>query len=115
MVAGDPFLRTYNESIDDSAFGNSPQTHNSPTTPCPGGIHSQFNSPTCCDGKNVDSPNHRDHVAYAINASIRNFGNGCPCDAPRHAPAPLRRDILGHQPVQLLLGKRKGALRVGHE
>ncbi|KAI0682529.1 hypothetical protein C8T65DRAFT_624476 [Cerioporus squamosus] len=98
MVAGDPFLRSYNESIDDSrsilfrclqakdASGNGPDTHNLPTTPCPGGIRSQINFPTCWDGKNVDSANHRDHVAYAINASFGNFGNGCPSTHPVTLP-----------------------------
>ena len=40
----------------------------------------------CWDGKNVDSPNHRDHVSYAINASFGNFGTGCPSTHPVTIP-----------------------------
>ena len=41
---------------------------------------------SCWDGKNVDSPNHRDHVSYAINASFGNFGTGCPSTHPVTIP-----------------------------
>ena len=98
MLAGDPFLRSYNPSIDDSrsitfrcldandASGTGPDTNGLPTTPCRGGIRSQINFPTCWDGKRVDTPNHRDHVAYAINASFGNFGQGCPASHPVQLP-----------------------------
>ncbi|EOO00842.1 hypothetical protein UCRPA7_3710 [Phaeoacremonium minimum UCRPA7] len=37
-----------------------------PANPCPGGIRSNILFPTCWDGKNLDSPSHKDHVAYPI-------------------------------------------------
>ena len=58
MLAGDPFLRSYDANIDDSRLilfrcldsndvsGNGPDTHAVPTTPFKGGIHSQINFPT---------------------------------------------------------------------
>ncbi|KAI5856165.1 hypothetical protein GGS23DRAFT_438939 [Durotheca rogersii] len=35
-----------------------------PSTPCPGGIRSNIHFPTCWDGENLDTPNHKDHVAW---------------------------------------------------
>ncbi|KAI0774625.1 hypothetical protein BD413DRAFT_611651 [Trametes elegans] len=98
MISGDPWLRSYDASIDDSrsitfrclqpndASGNGPETHGLPTTPCAGGIRSQINFPTCWDGKNLDSPNHKDHARYAINASFGDFGQGCPPTHPIQLP-----------------------------
>lgn len=40
----------------------------------------------CWDGKNVDTPNHKDHVRYAIGASFGNFGQGCPSTHPVQLP-----------------------------
>ncbi|ORX99799.1 hypothetical protein BCR34DRAFT_122694 [Clohesyomyces aquaticus] len=36
-----------------------------PPKPCPGGIRTTVIFPSCWDGKNLDSPDHRSHVAYA--------------------------------------------------
>ncbi|KAL1944371.1 hypothetical protein VTO73DRAFT_3556 [Trametes versicolor] len=98
MISGDPWLRAYDPTIDDSrsilfrclqsndASGTGTDTHGLPTTPCPGGIRSQINFPTCWDGKNLDTPNHKDHVRYAINASFGDFGQGCPSTHPVQLP-----------------------------
>lgn len=88
MISGDPWLRAYDPTIDDSrsilfrclqsndASGTGTDTHGLPTTPCPGGIRSQINFPTCVilrdvftgcllrfrscwDGKNLDTPGHK--------------------------------------------------------
>ncbi len=37
--------------------------------------------PQCWDGKNLDSPNHKDHMAFASNAT-----NGCPASHPVAIP-----------------------------
>ena len=37
-----------------------------PPGPCLGGIRSNIHFPTCWDGKSLDSPNHREHVAYPV-------------------------------------------------
>ena len=88
MLAGDPFLRSYNPSIDDSrsitfrcldandASGTGPDTNGLPTTPCRGGIRSQINFPTCWDGKNLDSPDHQSHMN---NTAGEGFSVAKPC------------------------------------
>jgi hypothetical protein len=58
-----------------------------PPEPCPGGIRSNILYPTCWDGKNLDTPNHKDHVAYPT-AGPSNFlstGN-CPASHPVKIP-----------------------------
>ncbi|KAF8709766.1 hypothetical protein AX14_013471, partial [Amanita brunnescens Koide BX004] len=73
MLSGDFTLRTY----DPSSFAQQAVTflcldfngvstrHNGlPLTPCPSGIRAQINFPSCWDGKNVDSPNHKSHVSF---------------------------------------------------
>ncbi|KAF1998133.1 hypothetical protein P154DRAFT_439693 [Amniculicola lignicola CBS 123094] len=58
-----------------------------PAQACLGGIRSNILYPTCWDGKNLDSPNHQDHVAYPT-AGPSNFlstGN-CPSTHPIKIP-----------------------------
>ncbi|WCN82645.1 DUF1996 domain-containing protein [Micromonospora sp. LH3U1] len=43
-------------------------------------LHFMMQFPDCWDGKNLDSPNHKDHVAYGS-------GNGCPTSHPVRIPA----------------------------
>lgn len=73
MISGDPTLRTYDGSNHGQQavtflcldFKGTTSEHNSlPEKHCPSGIRSQINFPSCWDGKNVDSPDHRSHVAY---------------------------------------------------
>jgi hypothetical protein len=75
MLAGDPNRRTYNStSLADRAIeyvclpGNG-QTGNAttggfPDHTCLGGLQIRVRFPSCWDGKNLDSPDHRSHVAY---------------------------------------------------
>ncbi|KAF2196877.1 hypothetical protein GQ43DRAFT_435634 [Delitschia confertaspora ATCC 74209] len=55
-----------------------------PNRICPGGIRANHFFPTCWDGKNLDSPDHKSHVAYAIGG----FENGgaCPESHPVKIP-----------------------------
>ncbi|KAK3486557.1 uncharacterized protein B0T23DRAFT_324376 [Neurospora hispaniola] len=59
-----------------------------PSKPCPGGIRSNIHFPTCWDGKNLDSPNHRDHVAYPTSgpATFLSLGGSCPSTHPVRIP-----------------------------
>ncbi|KAH9906899.1 hypothetical protein F4778DRAFT_800843 [Xylariomycetidae sp. FL2044] len=41
-------------------------TDHFPARPCAGGIRSNIIFPLCWDGENLDSPNHRDHVAHPV-------------------------------------------------
>lgn len=73
MLSGNPRKRTYDASnfaqqaIDFLCLDFKGQTtkHTSlPDKVCPSGIRSQVNFPSCWDGKNVDSPDHKSHVAF---------------------------------------------------
>jgi len=46
-------------------FNGQTTRHNElPAKKCPSGIRSQVNFPSCWDGKNTDSPDHKSHVAF---------------------------------------------------
>ncbi|KAJ2934701.1 hypothetical protein H1R20_g2411, partial [Candolleomyces eurysporus] len=73
MLSGSPRKRTYDansfaqQAIDFLCLDFNGQTtkHTSlPTKVCPSGIRSQVNFPSCWDGKNLDSPDHKSHVAF---------------------------------------------------
>lgn len=73
MISGNPTKRTYDandpahRAIDFLCLdfqGQTTKHHGLPTQHCPSGIRSQINFPSCWDGKNVDSPDHKSHVAY---------------------------------------------------
>jgi hypothetical protein len=57
-----------------SANGNWPICGN------PASLHFMLQFPDCWDGMHLDSPNHKDHVAFGTNA-------GCPADHPVRIPA----------------------------
>lgn len=48
---------------------------------CPDGLRAQVNFPTCWDGKNIDSGDHRSHLAWPIGAD-NNGGGPCPASHP---------------------------------
>lgn len=66
-----------------------PEHINFPTTPCPAGIMANQRFPTCWDGVNLDSPNHRDHVAYPESGT---FESGGPC--PKTHPVRIPQILL---------------------
>jgi hypothetical protein len=43
-------------------------------------LHFQMRFPDCWDGKHLDSPNHKDHLAFGVN-------NACPADHPVKIPS----------------------------
>lgn len=61
-----------------------PDDQSLPKEFCPGGIRSVITFPTCWDGKNLDSPNHMSHVAYAIGSKANDVGptGKCPASHP---------------------------------
>jgi len=63
-------------------------TETFPKTPCPGGIRSSVLFPICWDGKNLDSPNHMDHLAHPTDhpASFAVVGGTCPSTHPVKIP-----------------------------
>lgn len=62
-----------------------PETKNFPTGPCPAGIMANHHFPSCWDGKNLDSPNHQDHMYYASRGSFIAAGP-CPSTHPVRMP-----------------------------
>jgi len=55
---------------------------------CKGGIRSNIHFPTCWDGKNLDSPDHKSHVAYPKTgpANFLTLGGDCPSTHPVRIP-----------------------------
>jgi len=72
MVSGTPLKRSHDGSAAARAvnflcldFDGQTSPHDGlPAKVCPSGIRSQVNFPSCWNGKDVDSPNHKSHVAY---------------------------------------------------
>lgn len=62
----------------------SPDAQYLPKAPCVGGIRSVVTFPTCWDGKNLDSPDHKSHLAYADGAKANDVGptGTCPSSHP---------------------------------
>jgi hypothetical protein len=86
MVAGNPFLRSFNSSSLEAAaityncLGTSnPQTNGFPNYNCPGGLRTQVFFPSCWDGVNLDSADHKSHMAYP---SLTDSGH-CPPTHPK--------------------------------
>ncbi|GAA5978732.1 hypothetical protein JCM11641_006158 [Rhodosporidiobolus odoratus] len=72
MLAGNPYLRSYDDSnvmaqnmifncINDKQID---KTHNMPTQNCESALRYEIMFPSCWDGENVDSTNHQSHMAY---------------------------------------------------
>ncbi|KAF2748509.1 hypothetical protein M011DRAFT_400391 [Sporormia fimetaria CBS 119925] len=58
-----------------------------PNKPCPGGIRATVIFPSCWDGVNLDSPDHRSHVAYAPGTdNYALAGDKCPSSHPIRIP-----------------------------
>jgi len=74
MISGDMMLRSYNSTDPaqqavsflclDFQGTTPPPFSGLPNRKCPSGIRSQLNFPSCWDGKNVDSTDHKSHVAF---------------------------------------------------
>lgn len=70
----------------------SPETIHFPKTPCKLGIMANHRFPTCWDGKNLDTPNHRDHVAYPETGTFESGGK-CPSTHPVKLPQILLETV----------------------
>lgn len=59
-----------------------------PAKACLGGIRSNIHFPTCWDGVNLDSPDHKAHVAYPTSgpANFLSLGGTCPSTHPVRIP-----------------------------
>lgn len=101
MISGDPTLRAQAPGplvnchrclgVNDRIMGGAgapcdrSDTAELPRKPCPGGIRVTVIFPSCWDGKSLDSPDHRSHVAYAPgNQALA--GDRCPSTHPVRIP-----------------------------
>ncbi|TFK27831.1 hypothetical protein FA15DRAFT_701627 [Coprinopsis marcescibilis] len=76
MLSGNPRKRSYDanshaaRAVDFLCLDFNGQTtrhQGLPNKVCPSGIRSQVNFPSCWNGRDLDSPNHKSHVAYRSN------------------------------------------------
>ncbi|KAG7293539.1 hypothetical protein NEMBOFW57_003591 [Staphylotrichum longicolle] len=70
----------------------SPESIGFPKTPCKLGIMANHRFPTCWDGVNLDTPNHRDHVAYPETGTFESGGK-CPSTHPVKIPQILLETV----------------------
>ncbi|EJD47486.1 WSC-domain-containing protein [Auricularia subglabra TFB-10046 SS5] len=86
MLAGNPALRSYNpDDVTQNAVTHvclgGPENGEWPWLPkanCPNGLRTQVFFPSCWNGKDLDSPDHKSHVSYPSK-----FNNGkCPESHP---------------------------------
>ncbi|KAK4210501.1 hypothetical protein QBC37DRAFT_292391 [Rhypophila decipiens] len=96
MIAGDPTLRAKQGTYpgichrcqgngDGFAPCDSRDTSEFPLKMCPGGIRATVIFPSCWDGINLDSPDHRSHMAYAAGGAAL-AGGACPASHPVRVP-----------------------------
>ncbi|KAK5657966.1 hypothetical protein OQA88_2518 [Cercophora sp. LCS_1] len=100
MLAGDPMQERATgmqrqichrcvPNYDQNPFGGAPctgdDTTSLPNKYCGGGIRSTVTFPTCWDGKNLDSPDHKSHVAYPSSGTFESTGP-CPSSHPVRVP-----------------------------
>lgn len=98
MLIGDVSYRTRDQARDfrqltyicmQNEGTRAPESLDFPDKPCPVGIMANHRFPTCWDGVNLDSPNHRDHVAYPESGT---FESGGPC--PKTHPVKIPQILL---------------------
>ena len=85
MIAGDPLLRNYTDSLSQRTISFACIGHGEAAVPgfpdhkCGGNLEIRVDFPMCWDGKNADTADHRSHVAYPSG-----LDNGiCPETHPR--------------------------------
>ncbi|KAK3680920.1 hypothetical protein B0T22DRAFT_524326 [Podospora appendiculata] len=100
MLVGDPSNRAANKvpsglcfrceaNMAQSPFGGAPctgsDTKNFPKAACGGGWRVTVTFPSCWDGKNTDSPDHKSHIAYPASGTFES-GGACPSTHPVKIP-----------------------------
>ncbi|KAF2740116.1 WSC-domain-containing protein [Polyplosphaeria fusca] len=91
MLAGDTFKRNFTgdlaaKAVTFNCLQNGspplPETNALPNYNCPGGLRAQLFFPSCWNGRDLDTPDHRSHVSY-FNGTEYNSGL-CPSNFPIH-------------------------------
>ncbi|KAI5811394.1 WSC-domain-containing protein [Peziza echinospora] len=86
MLAGNPNVRSFKNTPEAKAVNfacldyvnGGPETNGFPTKNCPNGLRTQVFFPSCWDGKNLDSPDHKSHMAYPSGVN----SGSCPASHP---------------------------------
>ena len=86
---------------------------------CAGGIRSVITFPTCWDGVNLDSADHKSHVAYPVEGTITDMfdydGGVCPDTHPVRVPQVMYEvvwDVSRCVPRRLIINLNRMELRV---
>ncbi|KJR82114.1 uncharacterized protein SPSK_03490 [Sporothrix schenckii 1099-18] len=79
------------------ASSRAPETLDFPATPCKAGIMANHIFPTCWNGKDLDSPNHQDHVAYPASGTFES-GGPCPASHPVKLPQLMLETVWDTRP-----------------
>lgn len=100
MLVGDPANRDANKvprqlcfrcvpNMQQNPFGGAPctgsDTKGFPQGTCGGGWRVTVTFPSCWDGKNTDSPDHKSHIAYPDRGTFES-GGSCPSSHPVKIP-----------------------------
>jgi len=76
-------------NMQQNPFGGAPctgaDTRSFPAAACGGGWRVTVTFPSCWDGKNTDSPDHKSHIAYPATGSFES-GGACPSTHPVKIP-----------------------------
>ncbi|KAJ9634674.1 hypothetical protein H2204_006123 [Knufia peltigerae] len=90
MLAGDPYKRSGGDDFASQAISYNCLNYNGPAKPetgmfpnynCPDGLRAQVFFPSCWNGKDLDTPDHKSHMSYPANS----YNSGaCPPDFPVH-------------------------------
>jgi hypothetical protein len=136
MLVGDPMNRDSKKvprglcwrcesNMQQNPFGGAPCTGSDtpgfPKAACGGGWRMTVTFPSCWDGKNTDSPDHRSHVAYPASGTFES-GGACPSTHPVKIPQVMYEAIFdtrqfnakadwpadGSQPFYLSMGDNTG-------
>lgn len=76
MVAGDPSLRSYSNTNEQNAITfaclgtNTAETNGFPNIKCPDGLRAQVFFPSCWNGVDLDSADHKSHMAYPSGVDV---------------------------------------------
>ena len=87
MLAGDPTKRNFTSDREGLAINfacigaGKSETNGIPNYGCPGGLRAQVFFPSCWNGRDLDSPDHKSHVSYPVR---RPNEGPCPADFPVH-------------------------------
>ncbi|KAI1879250.1 hypothetical protein JX265_002204 [Neoarthrinium moseri] len=85
MIAGNPNNRNHSNSIEQSAVSfvclgiTEPASPELPKHNCPNGLRTQLVFPSCWNGNDLDSPDHKSHMAYPT----RTDSGSCPSSHPK--------------------------------